>query len=372
MNTRCFNARLAQHQIKRTRFKPSTDAPTPIPYHIPHAAPVTQLSASSDNRRLVTQQTPVPIEDMHASSSGGQGVEEDLRTAELQGVDGVEELDEAGSVVEPGLTARKSNSDYTIDTWKAYCDEYLNESIRLEGRGIFLSQTTCPDCRLEEGSFRCRECITFDLVCKKCMARRHRRTPLHAIEKWNGTFFEHTTLKAAGLVVQLSHLSGVPCQFPELGPSDFVVIHGNGIHHVSINFCGCQLANPIPRRAQLMRAAWWPATPIEPSSAATFSILRQFHMTTLEGKMNATDFYNAITIQTDNTGLKPPPDQLSAFMNMIREWRYIKGMNSMSSMSKTVGQYTGDIDGCSGGGPIHISTGVLNGRKLSYEEPLSS
>ncbi|KAA1479149.1 hypothetical protein DENSPDRAFT_886475 [Dentipellis sp. KUC8613] len=59
---------------------------------------------------------------------------------------------------------------------------------------------------------------------------------------------------------------------------------------------------------------------------STFDVLKHFHLVTLQGKLNATDFYHTLELHTDNTGLTVVPDRLPNFMLMVREWRHIKGM----------------------------------------------
>lgn len=67
-------------------------------------------------------------------------------------------------------------------------DLYLDEILRHEGRGDFISDAHCPDC-LSRGSktpekpeFRCRDCFLPDLTCRTCFIRRHRLNPFHAVE----------------------------------------------------------------------------------------------------------------------------------------------------------------------------------------------
>lgn len=64
-------------------------------------------------------------------------------------------------------------------------DEYLEELIRLEGRGD--SPTTlCSSCPpgSEAGRplYRCRDCFSTDLVCQTCCVEAHKNRPLDIIE----------------------------------------------------------------------------------------------------------------------------------------------------------------------------------------------
>ena len=82
------------------------------------------------------------------------------------------------------------------------------------------------------------------------------------------------------------------------------VLHVNGVHVVDVQFCSCRGS---PRRVALLRMSWWPATPLEPRTCATFALLRQFHLLNLQGKMTAYDYYAALELLTDNTGLERLP-----------------------------------------------------------------
>jgi hypothetical protein len=109
--------------------------------------------------------------------------------------------------------------------------------------------------------------------------------------------FQRTTLRALGLIVQLGHPVGDRCSRPTLGPKDFSVIHTNGLHHVSILFCGCQPA--FLSRNQLLRLGLWPATVIEPHTAATFALLRDYQHKKEHGQITAGDYYRSLVSMTD-------------------------------------------------------------------------
>ena len=121
---------------------------------------------------------------------------------------------------------------------------------------------------------------------------------------WNGSFFQRTTLRDLGLRLQLGHAYGRACPTQSPANANFRVIHSNGIYHVAVDQCRC---HGLPLNKQLLRIGWWPATPLKPKSAATFEVLRHFHLLNLQGKVTGYSFYQALEYQTDNTGLHPPP-----------------------------------------------------------------
>jgi hypothetical protein len=124
-------------------------------------------------------------------------------------------------------------------------------------------------------------------------------------QEWNGSFFERLCLRDLGLRIQLNHPPGSICQWRSAGHKNFVVLHTNGIHLVNVDFCGC---NPtVSNKRQLLRTSWWPATPLEPQTCATFTLLNQFHILSLQGKTSAFDFYRSLEYITENHGLKKLP-----------------------------------------------------------------
>ncbi|KAI0054472.1 hypothetical protein BV25DRAFT_1817015, partial [Artomyces pyxidatus] len=209
--------------------------------------------------------------------------------------------------------------------WVNYRDEYLDESLRAEGRSPYIGDQTCRSChRGAPADVRCRECVGGELTCSECACRRHVQMPLHKMERWTGSFFVRVELIDLGLVVQLGHPPGIACAYRSAPRKEFTVLHTNGIHKVRLYFCGCGACEGVPQWKQLRRFGWWPATPLEPQTAATCQVLKQFHLLSLQGKVTAYDYYRTLVLLTDNTGLVAFPDRLSSFMNIIRQYRHIQ------------------------------------------------
>jgi hypothetical protein len=124
---------------------------------------------------------------------------------------------------------------------------------------------------------------------------------------WNGLFFERKSLKSLGLRVQLGHPIGTLCPFPVASyNNDFTVIDSDGIHQISLYFCGCR-ALSLPHTVQLLRARLFPSTTTDPRSAATFRVLETFQMLNFNSKISAFEFYKSLEARTDNTGVFSPP-----------------------------------------------------------------
>ncbi|TFK63616.1 hypothetical protein BDN72DRAFT_872268 [Pluteus cervinus] len=183
----------------------------------------------------------------------------------------------------------------------------------------------CSLCTDPAALYRCKECEGNELFCKGCMVSSHKRNGLHRIEFWNGFCFEFSSLKSLGLVFQLGHPIGEICSKPIPSPdNDFVVIHINGIHEVSVNFCKCHDAPE--RHIQVLRYGWFPATTHHPRTAASLAVLKHFQIHSFESKCSALEFYQALVRLGDNTGIQPVRDRYRSFLVMIREYRHIKSL----------------------------------------------
>ncbi|KAF9024541.1 hypothetical protein BDZ89DRAFT_954630 [Hymenopellis radicata] len=210
-------------------------------------------------------------------------------------------------------------------TWRPYKDQFLSELLRRDGLGD--DTEICARCTSEspgQAEYRCcdEQCVGLGLVCRKCCLEFHETHPLHCIEKWNGFYFDPTSLRELGLTVQLGHPAGMRCPFPHSTTREFTVLAVNGIHSVCVLFCGCSTAPPA--YVQLLRRAWYPATPLEPRSATTFGLLRLFHTINTLGKLPAWDMWQALKTMTENRSGTPPVNRYKVLLRAIRQWRFLK------------------------------------------------
>ena len=113
-----------------------------------------------------------------------------------------------------------------------------------------------------------------------------------------------------GLRVQMGHLPGQPYARPD-GPMDFVLLDTNGIHTISVDWCACKT---LPRYVQVLRARWWPATPLHPQSGATIRCLNLFHLLNTQAKTTAHDYWRVQEQLTDATGVSDIPVSLLYFL----------------------------------------------------------
>ncbi|TDL23120.1 hypothetical protein BD410DRAFT_721379 [Rickenella mellea] len=211
--------------------------------------------------------------------------------------------------------------------WVPLRDEYLQELLRLEGGGdCSLFKCSKCSCRLTipgASPFRCDDCFNGVVTCSGCCLKAHEQLPLHRIKKWNGNFFESSSLREIGLWVQLGHPPGETCISPVPSLPGFTVVHTNGIHHVAVNFCGCPTTSAVTKRQQLMRKQWFPASQELPKTCCTFRVLEVFHIMCLQSKMSAYDFYHALAKLTDISGVGDLKDRYKIFLRLSRQWIHL-------------------------------------------------
>lgn len=78
----------------------------------------------------------------------------------------------------------------------------------------------------------------------------------------------------------------------------------SGIVPLAVDFCGCSAA--LPHATQLLRTRWYPATSINPKTAASFQVLEHFQLLSAYSKISGWEFYTSLVRRTENTGVHPP------------------------------------------------------------------
>ncbi|KAJ7021500.1 hypothetical protein C8F04DRAFT_972713, partial [Mycena alexandri] len=215
--------------------------------------------------------------------------------------------------------------------WVNHRDEYLDETLRLEGRGDYDVYSSCGGCGAVNPMYRCehQSCYGPGMFCQGCIVKRHQVLPTHWIQEWNGSFFTRVGLSTLGLIVQLGHTPGSACTAMRRGKYKFTLIDVTGIHNVAVQFCECDAR--IAHRQQLMRVCWWPATTRDPSTCATINVIRLFQNMNCLGKISVFHFLRSLELLTNADGLHPPPNCRRAFMYIVRQQR-------MTEMYKRAGR----------------------------------
>ncbi|KAJ7601668.1 hypothetical protein DFH06DRAFT_1025237, partial [Mycena polygramma] len=173
-------------------------------------------------------------------------------------------------------------------TWIPNRDLYLDGLMRQESRGPWWLRG-CTLCKEANPLWRCEDCFGGRMLCEVCITERHRDEPLHLLQKWENDYFHPKSLRDLGLRYHIGHPPGERCEFVHLTPpiKGFMVLHDNGIHTIDIDFCSCPGAGKPNQVQQLFNIGWFPATHVDPSTAATLSLLHRFHILNLHAKVAA-------------------------------------------------------------------------------------
>ncbi|EAU82120.2 hypothetical protein CC1G_09579 [Coprinopsis cinerea okayama7 len=186
------------------------------------------------------------------------------------------------------------------------------------------------ECKCGHGrrTITCRDCTLYPLTCVQCFATAHKHHPLHWAEVWNpeARCFERKDISdvlplksTTPFTVDLGH-SGTDCSSHSL-PIPMTLVDVNGIHKANVRFCTCHGIHE--RVSQLVKSGFFPATLTQPRTAFSFSVLRQFHLIQLEGKMSAYDFCSTLRRLSDNVFTDEIPDVYPQFIVVMQIWRVL-------------------------------------------------
>ncbi|KIJ30661.1 hypothetical protein M422DRAFT_186825 [Sphaerobolus stellatus SS14] len=141
--------------------------------------------------------------------------------------------------------------------------------------------------------------------------------------KWNGNYYEKTTLSHLGLVWYLSH-DGKPCPYvyEGTGIQEMTILDINGFHKVSVGYCQCSRGPDMPE--QLLLAKVFPATLLRPQTVFSIRSLKLFHMLHLTAHTNVWDFIAMMHRQTDCLDIKSLHATYQQFNFVQRQWRIIR------------------------------------------------
>ncbi len=103
-----------------------------------------------------------------------------------------------------------------------------------------------------------------------------------------------------------------------------MVLHVNGIHHVHISYCGCDVSNIESHWRQIMQNGWYLVTTKDPQSCAMFECLDNFRLLNVIANVNVRDYVSVLKQSTDPYGTEWVPDRYKAFARMSRQWAYLK------------------------------------------------
>ncbi|KAK7057356.1 CxC2 domain-containing protein [Favolaschia claudopus] len=284
---------------------------------------------SADGRRVhpevISVQPPSPVKRARISTQAADTAwNEDLLPFEPEGLNGERYDMELGGffMPKPPKRAKKTfkPSDQILCDFRPLRDKYLAELLRSDGCGD-ASEDHCPTPGCDATpTIRCTQCHGEMLYCGTCCKEMHAANPLHIIERWNGVFFERTSLKELGLRIQFGHAN---CTCPQAGHKNFIVLDVGGVHEVAVDFCGCERELEMGlHRTQLLQRRWFPATHEYPRTAITFQLLDMFQIQTLQAKTTAYDYYTTLEKLTNGVGTALPK-RYREFLRVVRFHRHL-------------------------------------------------
>ena len=212
-----------------------------------------------------------------------------------------------------------------LEQWLQYREEFADEFIKHKALYLGAEPSPCRVCDIGDAPFRCLDCFSSGPTCQGCIVHQHIHPILHRLQviphthskrivlnihvsqKWNGAFFDDTSLFELGASHQLGHAVDDPCPLPS-DPVTLTLFDVSGVHKVRIRYCFCNDigGNSDNRHRQLLRARWFPATWNRPSTVFTFRLLDFLHKLQTQSKVNLYDFYASLVSVTDSAGQKPP------------------------------------------------------------------
>lgn len=76
------------------------------------------------------------------------------------------------------------SQDDPLRQWaEDHLEIFLQEVLRLEGRGDHRSYDICRGCAIGKGEYRCKDCMGGgELLCKECLLKRHAQLPFHRVQ----------------------------------------------------------------------------------------------------------------------------------------------------------------------------------------------
>lgn len=164
----------------------------------------------------------------------------------------------------------------------------------------------------DKALYRCTLCNHHPL-CQTCILNTHRHTPFHRIERWNGMFFESTSLRALGYVFSLGHNSD-PCPSSS-SHRRITVVDTNGYHDIEVQLCQCRhrLALKLNHEDanQFLLARLWPMSVENPQTVITFGCVEEFIMHSNTSKLTAYDYCWSLRRFTD--AVEPLQVSVSSF-----------------------------------------------------------
>ncbi|KAF9565021.1 hypothetical protein CPC08DRAFT_630413, partial [Agrocybe pediades] len=195
-------------------------------------------------------------------------------------------------------------------------------------------------------AWRCRDCNSGQIMCRRCMRQSHRPNPLHRLEVWTGMHFEKVPSWNVGSYILVRHTgqraeSG-PGENPDGNGSGHIpivdvsvipskdalhnsyvrVIHVTGVHHLAMVASPCHGDDSIP--LDLIASKYMPSSFKRIRTLFTLDLLDTYQLSNLELKASAYQYYNLLRRVTNSLAPADVVNVYDEFRRMTRLWRWMK------------------------------------------------
>lgn len=190
-------------------------------------------------------------------------------------------------------------------------------------------------CGSPEAMYRCRSCAHSPLRCKLCILNDHHHTPWHHIDGWVGTHFSRTSLHHLGYRYRLGHGGGAcPNRGEKSNVQSIVVVHSNGFHKTSVEFCACDQSTTSAD--QFLKADLFPASFEQPETVFTFELLDTFEKLSLKSKINAYDYHLSLQEMTNAAFPQDVPVRPYCILSLIKLIKTLDRIDIMNLFASIV------------------------------------
>ncbi|XP_074653580.1 uncharacterized protein LOC141907738 [Tubulanus polymorphus] len=172
-----------------------------------------------------------------------------------------------------------------VHAWDELSDK-LTESALKQYKPMSFECFICE--KIEQEPFRCDDCHPFATYCLECSINLHTYLPLHRLKQWQAMdgFFNHVCPREPPL------LSRLPCNCTLIEEKIITVFDSYGrCDAKKVQHCECQ-SLPIA----LTNHRLWPASPSQPTYAASFDFLKLFTTLQIEGQLSARAFADTYAV----------------------------------------------------------------------------
>ncbi|KAG9124674.1 hypothetical protein FRC07_010675, partial [Ceratobasidium sp. 392] len=153
----------------------------------------------------------------------------------------------------------------------------------------------CPSCKQACDTFyKCRTCLPSSPCCGQCLKDRHRHSPTHFVERFNGEFWEATSLAELGLVLHLGH-------------------DGEA----------CPQSNTTVSVSQLLTAGLMACSDQLPQSAFTLAMLDHLSAFTTAGKCSSFKYWTVLKRLTNAGFPGRVSDRYRELLQTLRKYNYL-------------------------------------------------